>query len=148
MATEVWTSPVDCDVTDAYEPQVIPAGVEIRCQIDPEIQWNDEAKIINMKLKPLELPASIDPSKPVKSIEWPLYLPNPGKDDAEKINNKKLRLRPIKQAFGIAENANLAPGHFAGKIVKALTKERKQNAAETAQYGRRAEVERIVEVES
>ena len=147
MANEAWQSPIEgMDVTDAYEPQLLPAGVELDGVIEQQIDFNREAMILNFKIAPMSLPSGIDPSKPVKRVEWSVFLPNSAKDDADKLNNKKLMLKRVKDAFGIPLTENLQPQHFAGRTVRFTTKERQQKPEEEAKYGKRIEVDVIIRV--
>lgn len=147
MANEAWESPIEgMDVTDAYEPQLLPAGIELEGIIEQHIDFNREAMILNFKIAPLTLPAGIDPNKPVKRVEYTVFLPNSAKDDAEKLNNKKLMLKRVKEAFGIALDQNPSPQHFAGRKVLFTTKERVQKPEEIAKYGVRIEVDALLKV--
>lgn len=148
--SETWQSPVDCDVTDYVEPQMIPAGREVLGQIMDNPRYDAEWNKITLLVRPLSVDdlSGLDPAAGFKAIEYNIWLPNPTKDNGEEVTNrKKGMVKRTKEAFGIPLTANLAPQLFVGKQIRFFTKAVKQKPESEAQYGPKIEVGRIVEVE-
>jgi len=138
---DVWSDPItDVDVSDAKEPQMLPAGVTLRFVIK-SATYNDELKVINFKCAPLELPDELDASAPVSWVDWAVWLPNAAKQTPENLNFSKLRLKQIKKEFGIGEDENLVPSQFIERCISGVTKEKKQKAEQLAKWGPSMEID-------
>lgn len=148
---EPWRSPIpDMDTSDAEPPQLLPANVQLEFVLE-DATFDPENLRITFQCSPVPGQAvlaahGIDPSKPIRRPGYTLFLPNRAKQEPDAYQASRVRLRQIRERFGLPLDGPLMPDQFIGRRILGLTKEREQTPEQAARYGRTIDVDAIVKV--
>lgn len=148
---EPWRSPIpDMDTSDAEPPQTLPANAQIEFVLE-DATFDPENLRIHFQCAPVKGQAvlrehGIDDSKPIRNAVFTLFLPNRAKQEPGAYQNSRVRLRQLRERFGLPLDGPLMPDQFIGRRIVGLTKEREQTPEQIARFGRTIDVDTIVKV--